>query len=73
VKTDNESQGPIYFQQKVRETLMEHRAKEEQNGGAEIWPAVPQVKAAEDGRTVDDEKFCSKLSACAGERPEYVW
>jgi len=44
--------------------VMEHHKKEEEQGGKEIWPAVPRgVNTAKEG---EDEDFVSKLDQAAG-------
>ena len=67
----HDPQGPIFFQQRVREALMDHWKKEQQEG-RQIWPAKP--KPATDSSTEEaDEAFCSQLDVCASERPELAW
>ena len=67
-------QGPIHFQNSVREMVMEHRKKEEQQGGQEIWPAVPKFLGGMNAKLAEEEQFCSKLEAasCAS-RSELAW
>ncbi|KAK7701728.1 hypothetical protein SLS64_010176 [Diaporthe eres] len=35
--------GPLHFQATLRKDVTGHRKKEEERGGREIWPAVPQL------------------------------
>lgn len=45
---------------------MEHRRKEEQQGGTEIWPAVPKPTGEMKTCRLDEEEaFCSKLEAAS--------
>ncbi|KAL4881650.1 Rieske [2Fe-2S] domain protein [Aspergillus karnatakaensis] len=52
--------GPLYFQKSVRETVLEHFAKEEK-AGQEIWPARQNVPK-EATTSAKDSEFCSSLS-----------
>ncbi|THY86816.1 Rieske 2Fe-2S family protein [Aureobasidium pullulans] len=56
--------GPLYFQKNVREMVMEHRKREEAQGGKEIWPAVP--KGSNSSKEDEEEDFVSKLDEAAG-------
>ncbi|KAE8153025.1 hypothetical protein BDV25DRAFT_127507 [Aspergillus avenaceus] len=70
----DKEKGPIHFQTSVRETVMAHRKKEEQQG-REIWPAVPDVVGdMRTGKLMEEETFCSQLDAeaCAV-RSELSW
>ncbi|KAK6384109.1 hypothetical protein LTR65_009868 [Meristemomyces frigidus] len=54
--------GPIYFQNAVREQVMQHRKEEEQQGGRQIWPASPKPTEGTKTKKMDEEEsFCSKL------------
>jgi hypothetical protein len=67
-----EQQGPIHFQSSVRQMVMEHRQKEEKQGGAEIWPALPLTIST--NKLSEEESFCSKLDAAGcTSRPELAW
>lgn len=70
--------GPIHFQSTVRRDVMEHRKREEEQGGREIWPAVPEVEGEmRTGKLVEEEKFCETLEAasmnCMAGQPELAW
>jgi hypothetical protein len=54
---------------------MDHRAKEEQQGGKPIWPAVPKVSGEMKTDKLDEEEmFCSKLEAAGCmEKSELSW
>lgn len=69
------TQGPLHFQQTVRDDVMGHRKLEVEQGGKEIWPAVPKMlgEMASD-RLAEEELFCSQLEAntCMS-RPELAW
>lgn len=55
--------GPLYFQKVVRELVMEHFHREEEEGH-EIWPA--QQKLPDNASTSqEDVDFCSKLTSKA--------
>lgn len=54
----------MYFQKNVREMVMEHRKREEAQGGKEIWPAVP--KGFNSSKEDEEEDFVSKLDEAAG-------
>lgn len=57
----NTFQGPIFFQETIRQVVMEHRAREEE-AGHDIWPASPQPTAAmKTGKFEEEEAFCAKL------------
>ncbi|KAJ4290898.1 hypothetical protein N0V90_010094 [Kalmusia sp. IMI 367209] len=68
----DKERGPLHFQAEVRKELMEHRQKEERQGGIEIWPALP--KRTQSGRSAEEERFCEKLEAesCSA-RAELAW
>jgi hypothetical protein len=52
--------------------VMEHRQKEEKQGGSEIWPAAPIT--ASTSKFDEEESFCSKLDAAScTSRPELAW
>lgn len=54
---------------------MEHRSKEERQGGMEIWPATPKIVGQmKTGKLEEEEAFCSKLEAesCVA-RSELAW
>ncbi|KAM5376913.1 hypothetical protein ACJZ2D_005257 [Fusarium nematophilum] len=67
--------GPIYFQNTVRQEVMEHRKREVAQGGQHIWPATPKVaRDAMSGKLQEEEMLCSELkreSCMAG--PELSW
>lgn len=48
---------------------------EEEKGGREIWPAVPQLTEMSTRKLEEEEEFCSKLEteSCFSARPELVW
>lgn len=53
---------------------MEHRKREEEQGGEEIWPAVP--KLAGSVKQKEEEEFVSKLDEAAGcmsSRVDLAW
>ncbi len=55
---------------------MEHRRKEEQQGGREIWPAEPQVVGEmKTGKLEEEEEFCSRLeaSSCEMKGKQLAW
>lgn len=54
--------------------VMEHRKREEQQGGQEIWPALPRIPEGMTQKFAEEEHFCSKLEAanCVS-RPELAW
>lgn len=57
-------QGPIHFQKTVREEVMKHRKKEEQQGGRPIWPAEAKIVGEmKTGKLSEEELFCSRLEA----------
>lgn len=68
-------QGPIHFQGDVKTMVMEHRRKEEAQGGEEIWPAVPKMTGEmRTGKLAEEERFCSQLEAASCmARPELAW
>ena len=54
---------------------MEHRKREEKQGGVEIWPATPKVAGEMKTSKLDEEEmFCSQLEkeSCMA-RPELAW
>lgn len=54
---------------------MNHRKKEEQQGGREIWPATPKVVGEMNTAKLDEEEmFCSKLEkdSCSA-NAELAW
>lgn len=64
----------MYFQKNVREMVMEHRKREEAQGGKEIWPAVP--KGSNSSKEDEEEDFVSKLDEAAGcmsSRVDLTW
>ncbi|PYI23959.1 ISP domain-containing protein [Aspergillus violaceofuscus CBS 115571] len=70
----SKEKGPIHFQQSLREMVMEHRQKEEAQGGREIWPALPAVTGdMKTDRLAEEERFCSQLEASCISRPELAW
>ncbi|EED15604.1 monoxygenase, putative [Talaromyces stipitatus ATCC 10500] len=70
----NKEKGPIYFQNRVKEIVMQHRGKEEQQGEQEIWPAVPKLPGTMTEKLVEEEQFCSQVeSASCMTRPELAW
>lgn len=55
---------------------MEHRRKEEQQGGREIWPAEAQVVGEmKTAKLEEEEEFCARLEAsgCAAKREQLAW
>ncbi|KAB8264820.1 hypothetical protein BDV32DRAFT_134746 [Aspergillus pseudonomiae] len=70
----DKEQGPIFFQKRVREMLKEHRKKEDQQGGHEIWPALPKQPESWTEKQADEERFCSQLEAAAcTNQAELTW
>ncbi|KAB8274950.1 hypothetical protein BDV30DRAFT_225561 [Aspergillus minisclerotigenes] len=70
----DKEKGPIHFQENVKEMLMEHRKKEEQQGGREIWPAIPKLSEHMTEKLAGEERFCSQLEAATClNRPELTW
>lgn len=66
--------GPLFFQKRCREIVMEH-AKREKSAGRQIWPA--KQKMEEGGNSAvsnEDVEFCEGL-ACGGdsEKSELAW
>ena len=54
--------------------LMDHRKKEEQKGGQEIWPALPKFSETMTDKLQEEENFCSQLEAASCmSRPELAW
>lgn len=52
--------------------VMEHRKKEEKQGGSKIWPATPEARTSKD--LEEEEKFCSLLEAASCMvKPELTW
>ncbi|GAB1206261.1 hypothetical protein APSETT445_004946 [Aspergillus pseudonomiae] len=65
---------PDKEQKRVREMLMEHRKKEDQQGGHEIWPALPKQPESWTEKQADEERFCSQLEAAAcTNQAELTW
>ncbi|KAI8687446.1 Choline monooxygenase, chloroplastic [Fusarium sp. Ph1] len=67
--------GPIFFQETIRQVVMEHRAREEE-AGHDIWPASPPPTAAmKTGKFEEEEAFCAKLDmgACDGASEQLSW
>jgi hypothetical protein len=62
--------APIFFQNTVRQLLMEHRKKEEEQGKGQIWAAKRPL--AKSKMTQEDEAFCSGL-ACKTEGTAIEW
>ncbi|KAF7590986.1 hypothetical protein BBP40_002180 [Aspergillus hancockii] len=58
--------GPVYFQQIVRELIVEHRKKEDA-AGQEIWP-TRQTLPTTASTTEEDMTFCDKLDSEAKAR-----
>ncbi|KAE9963091.1 hypothetical protein BLS_009693 [Venturia inaequalis] len=58
----DKEKGPLHFQQIVRDDVMGHRKLEVEQGGKEIWPAIPKI-SGEMGtdRLAEEELFCSQL------------
>ena len=54
---------------------MDHRRKEEEQEGREIWPAVPKpFGEMNTGKLKEEEMFCSQLEkASCMNREELVW
>jgi hypothetical protein len=54
--------------------VMEHREKEKQNDGREIWPALPTLSRSMTKKLAEEEQFCSQLEASSClQRPELAW
>lgn len=54
---------------------MDHRKKEQEQGGQQIWPAIPKLVGEMKSDKLDEEEaFCSQLEAegCVA-NPELVW
>lgn len=64
--------GPLFFQQRTRKLVMDHRAEEEKLG-KQIWPATPHHKATDQAR--EDVDFCNSLDdgSCEGGSPSLQW
>ncbi|KAF2148164.1 Rieske 2Fe-2S family protein [Myriangium duriaei CBS 260.36] len=63
--------GPLHCQNLIKQELMEHRTREEAQGGREIWPATPKVVGDMDTvKLTEEESFCSRLkvSVCTASR-----
>lgn len=72
----DKEKGPLHFQSTVKSHVMDHRSKEEQVSGKEIWPAVPTIVGEmKTGKLSEEEKFCSELeaSSCMAQRAELAW
>ncbi|KAE8138508.1 hypothetical protein BDV38DRAFT_292117 [Aspergillus pseudotamarii] len=70
----DKEKGPLHFQKHVKEVLMAHRKKEEQQGGREIWPALPKLSGQMTEKLAGEERFCSQLEAATClNRPELTW
>ncbi|KAE9965179.1 hypothetical protein EG328_009917 [Venturia inaequalis] len=71
----DKEKGPLHFQQIVRDDVMGHRKLEVEQGGKEIWPAIPKI-SGEMGtdRLAEEELFCSQLETdkCMS-KPELAW
>ena len=52
--------GVLYAQALFRETVMEHRKLEVENGGEQIWPA----RLTKGNESNEDVKFCQELERC---------
>lgn len=54
--------------------VLDHREKEKQNNGREIWPALPALFKNMTRKMADEENFCSQLEASSClQRPELTW
>lgn len=54
--------------------VMEHRKREEEQGGMEIWPAVPKLSSS--AKQKEEEDFVSKLdeaASCMSSRVDLAW
>lgn len=66
--------GPLYFQRSVREAVVGHWAKEQQEEGGkrEIWPARQELPEARNSRVArEDMEFCEGLK-CKQEKQELL-
>ncbi|KAF2012421.1 ISP domain-containing protein [Aaosphaeria arxii CBS 175.79] len=64
--------GPLFFQQRCREVVMEHFQREKQ-AGKQIWPAKQQLeKTGNSAISNDDVAFCEGL-ACGDEKSDLEW
>lgn len=65
--------GPLYFQKTVRETVIEHHARE-QKAKAEIWPAKQRLPESKSGLVSQkDVDFCNGLKCETQPREELAW
>lgn len=46
----------------VKDAVMAHRKKEEQQNGQQFWPAMPKQANGLTSKLVEEELFCSKLA-----------
>jgi hypothetical protein len=68
--------GPLHFQENVKKDVMEHRKKEKEQGGAQIWPAIPKLAGEMKSAKLDEEEaFCAQLETdgCAATNTELAW
>ncbi|KAF7596965.1 hypothetical protein BBP40_011331 [Aspergillus hancockii] len=62
----SEEKGPIHFHDSVRQMVMDHWKREEQQGGRQVWPAVPKVTGEmKTDKLEEEERFCSQLEAAS--------
>lgn len=62
-------QGPLYFQQLVKDAVMAHR-KEEVKQKKEIWPAARSTGYDDDS---DESAFCASLQCDSKQREALAW
>lgn len=64
-------QGPLYFQQLVRELVTAHY-KEEKKAGREIWPARQRIPGSAKA-TEEDLGFCSTVDCASMKKEGLDW
>ncbi|KAF2712527.1 ISP domain-containing protein [Pleomassaria siparia CBS 279.74] len=72
----DKEKGPIHFQNTVKKDVMSHRKTELEQGGQQIWPAIPKPVGEMKSEKLDEEEaFCEKLEAdgCAAANRELEW
>lgn len=66
-------QGPLHFQSKIRENVMDHH-KQEQIAKKEIWPARQQLPNSGNAKvSMADIEFCSGLTPCQPNKEQLAW
>lgn len=54
--------------------VMEHRKREEEQGGEEIWPAVPETSSSVKQKEEEDFVFkLDKAAGCMSSRVDLTW